>query len=261
MAENPKNPVKKNFFQRNFLFIIIILIIGAGLGYLYQNNLLTFQIPTKSSPIVEPTPSTPAVVAEDVQNNQLQEKVDRLENLIIELAQSVENIPQQEIIIPPQEPTPIEISNSEAYELILNINQIIINIDNQQIRNKHIQKLQSQYSFFQESKLEELLTLPDSSFLAQDLIASEKDYVENEFLNSARLAWLKKILANLFDVSVAKNNSSALSNYFNSIMNRNYDLALVAFDNLTSNQKSYFKSSYEIAKKFNENKIFLENMI
>ena len=70
MAENPKNPVKKNFFQRNLLLIIIILIIGAGLGYLYHNNLLTFQIPTKSSPIVEPTPSTPAVVAEDVQNNQ-----------------------------------------------------------------------------------------------------------------------------------------------------------------------------------------------
>ena len=44
-------------------------------------------------------------------------------------------------------------------------------------------------------------------------------------------------------------------------MNRNYDLALIAFDNLTSNQQSYFKSSYEIAKKFNENKIFLENMI
>lgn len=261
MAKSLNNPVKKNFFQRNVLLIIVIVIFFAVLGYLYQNNLLTFQSSAKSSQVVEPTPSKTTVVIEDVQNDKLQEKVDRLENLILELAKSVENIPQQEIIIPPQVPSPIEISNSEAYELILNINQIILNIDNQQIRNKHIQKLQSQYSFFNDDKLEELLTLPDSSFLAQDLISSESDYVKNEFLNSPSLSWLKKILANLFDVSIAKNNSSSLSNFMNSIMNQNYDLALIEFDNLTSNQQSYFKRSYEIAKKFNENKIFLENMI
>lgn len=261
MAKSPNNPNKKKFFQHNVLLIIVIVIFFAVLGYLYQNNLLTFQISAKSSQVVEPTPSKTTVVIGDVQNDKLQEKVDRLENLILELAKSVENIPQQEIIIPPQVPFPIEISNSEAYELILNINQIILNIDNQQIRNKHIQKLQSQYSFFNDNKLEELLTLPDSSFLAQDLISSERDYVKNEFLNSPRLSWLKKILSNLFDVSIAKNNSSSLSNFMNSIMNQNYDLALIEFDNLTLNQQSYFKSSYEIAKKFNENKIFLENMI
>jgi len=261
MSKNEDSPVKKNFFQRNFLLIFVIIIVFGVLGYLYQNNLLTFQIPKKSSSVIEPNLSKTTVVVDDVQNDKLQEKVDRLENLILELAESVENIPQQEIIIPPQKPTPIEISNSEAYELILNINQIIINIDNQQIRNKHIQKLQSQYSFFQDNKLEELLTLPDSSFLTQDLISSEKNYVENEFLNSTHLSWLKTILSNLFDVSVAKNNSSSLSNYMNSIMNHNYDSALIDFANLTLNQQSYFKSSYEIAKKFNENKIFLENMI
>ena len=261
MVKSPNNPVKKKFFQRNVLLIIVIVIFFAVLGYLYQNNLLTFQISATSSQVVEPTPSKTTVVIEDVQNDKLQEKVDRLENLILELAKSVENIPQQEIIIPPQVPSPIEISNSETYELILNINQIILNIDKQQIRNKHIQKLQSQYSFFNDNKLEELLTLPDSSFLAQDLISSERDYVKNEFLNSPRLSWLKKILANLFDVSIAKNNSSSLSNFMNSIMNQNYDLALIEFDNLTSKQQSYFKRSYEIAKKFNENKIFLENMI
>ena len=261
MAENQKNPDKKNFFQRNFILIFIILLIGAGLGYLYQNNLLTFQIPSKTSSILESVPPPDPVTEVNVENNQLQEKVDRLEKLIIELAQSVENIPQQEIIIPPPEPTSIEISNSEAYELILNINQIILYIDHQQIRNKHIQKLQSQYKFFQDNKLEELLTLPDSSFLIQDLSSSEKNYVDNEFLRKTSLQWLKQILANLFDVSVAKNNTNSLSLYMNSIINRNYDVALIEFDNLTTSQQSYFKNSYEIVKKFHENQIFLENMI
>ena len=62
------------------------------------------------------------------------------------------------------------------------INQIIINIDQQQDRNKHVQKLQNQYLFFQDNKFEELLTLPDYSYLLQELNKSEKSFVQNSLL-------------------------------------------------------------------------------
>ena len=45
----------------------------------------------------------------------------------------------------------ITLSNDEAYELILSINQIIINIDQQQIRNKNIQTSKSIFIFNEEN--------------------------------------------------------------------------------------------------------------
>ncbi|GIR66307.1 MAG: hypothetical protein CM15mP70_14140 [Pelagibacteraceae bacterium] len=69
----------------------------------------------------------------------------------------------------PEPPQQVVLSNDEAYELIFSINQIITNIDQQQIRNKNIQKLQNQYLFFNDQKFEELLTIPDYTYLLQQI--------------------------------------------------------------------------------------------
>ena len=49
--------------------------------------------------------------------------------------------------------------------------------------------------------------------------------------------------------------------YINALMNRKYDLALIEYEKLNSNQKIFFKSSYELAQDYNNQQIFLENMI
>ena len=156
MTENQKDSVKKSFWQRNlFLLIIISLVIVAGGVYLYQNKILTLSLSSQGNPnsknkdfVLEDER-----ISLDTNSLALQEKVDRLETLILELAQDVQNIPEPQIIQPEQEPTPVILSNEDAYELIITINQIIINIDQQQIRNKHVQKLQNQYLFFKTASL------------------------------------------------------------------------------------------------------------
>ena len=139
MAENQKDSVKKSFWQRNlFLLIVLFIIVAGGGGYLYQNNILTFQTTKQANnnetAVPDPVEVQPVL---DTNSQELQAKVDRLENLILELAENVQNIPQSTIVQPAEPPQQVVLSNDEAYELILSINQIITNIDQQQVRNKH----------------------------------------------------------------------------------------------------------------------------
>ena len=88
MAENQKDSVKKSFWQRNlFLLIVLFIIVAGGGGYLYQNNILTFQT-TKQADNNEAVVPDPVEVegVYDTNSQELQDKVDRLENLILELA-------------------------------------------------------------------------------------------------------------------------------------------------------------------------------
>src|SRR5210317_391386 len=263
MTENQKDSVKKSFWQRNlFLLIVLLLMALGGGGYLYQQNILTFKTTKQASnnEAVVPDPVEVQPVL-DANNQELQAKVDRLENLILELAENVQNIPLPTIVQPAEPPQQVVLSNDEAYELILSINQIITNIDQQQTRNKHIQKLQNQYLFFQDQKFEELLTLPDYTYLLQQINQSEQRFVKEEFMKNNNFSWLKKIIENLFEINIAKNTSTPMAAYINSLMNRQYDLALIEYEKLTPNQKIFFKSSYELAQAYNTQQIFLENMI
>ena len=228
MAENQKNSVKKSFWQRNlFLIIIILIILVFGGGYLYKNNILNLSLnsTTSSSPSnndtinKEPDPI-------DLNNKQIQDKVDRLENLILDLAKNIQSIPQPSEAQPEPEPQEIVLSNDEAYELIISINQIITNIDQQQLRNKQVQKLQNKYLFFHDEKFEELLTLPDYTYLLQQLSKSEQSFVQNEFMKNSNIQWLKKIISNIFEINIAKNKTNPLALYINAILNRQYTKAM-----------------------------------
>ena len=262
MTENQKDSVKKSFWQRNlFLLIVLFLMALGGGGYLYQQNILTFQTPQQlnnSDEIVSELAKTQPIL----DNNQvLQDKVDRLENLILQLAENVQNIPQSTIVQPAEPRQQVVLSNDEAYELILSINQIITNIDQQQTRNKHVQKLQNQYLFFQDQKFEELLTLPDYTYLIQQINQSEQKYIQEEFMKNDNFSWFKKIIENIFEINIAKNSTYPISGYLNALMNRQYDLALMEYEKLSPNQKIFFKSSFELAQAYDQQKVFLENMI
>ena len=262
MTENQKDSVKKSFWQRNlFLLIVLLLMALGGGGYLYQQNILTFQTPQQLNNI-EVITSDSAKDQPILDNNQeLQDKVDRLENLILQLAENVQNIPQSTIVQPAEPRQQVVLSNDEAYELILSINQIITNIDQQQTRNKHVQKLQNQYLFFQDQKFEELLTLPDYTYLIQQINQSEQKYIQEEFMKNDNFSWFKKIIENIFEINIAKNSTYPISGYLNALMNRQYDLALMEYEKLSPNQKIFFKSSFELAQAYNKQKVFLENMI
>ena len=264
MAENQKDSVKKSFWQRNlFLIIIILIIIVAGGGYLYKNNILKFTFFSKSP---TPNPVEREIITETSTtiasgNKELQDKVDRLENLILELAENVQNIPQTSNVESQQEPQQVVLTNDEAYDLILSINQIITHIDQQQLRNKQVQKLQNQYLFFRDQKFEELLTLPDYTYLLQQLSQSEQSFVQNEFMKNNNMKWMKNIISNIFEINIAKSKSSSLASYINAILNRQYANAIVEFEKLSSDQKIYFQSTYDLAQLYNTNQLFLENMI
>ena len=264
MAENQKDSVKKSFWQRNlFLIIILLIIIGAGGGYLYKNNILKFSFSSQSP---TPSPVKKEIITEiptiaDSGNKELQDKVDRLENLILELAENVQNIPQTSNVETKQEPQKVVLSNDEAYDLILSINQIITHIDQQQLRNKQVQKLQNQYLFFRDQKFEELLTLPDYTYLLLQLSQSEQNFVKNEFMKNNNMKWMKNIISNIFEINIAKSKSSSLASYINAILNRQYANAIVEFEKLSSDQKIYFQSTYDLALLYNTNQLFLENMI
>ena len=73
--------------------------------------------------------------------------------------------------------------------------------------------------------------------------------------------WIKKIISNIFDVNVAKSSSNPLALFINSILNRQYANALIEYEKLSSDQKNYFESTYQLVKTYNSNQIFLENMI
>ena len=262
MTENQKDSVKKSFWQRNlFLLIVLLLMALGGGGYLYQQNILTFQTPQQlnnSEEIVSELAKTQPILDN---NQELQDKVDRLENLILQLAENVQNIPQSTIVQPAEPRQQVVLSNDEAYELILSINQIITNIDQQQTRNKHVQKLQNQYLFFQDQKFEELLTLPDYTYLIQQINQSEQKYIQEEFMKNDNFSWFKKIIENIFEINVAKNSTYPISSYLNALINRQYDLALMEYEKLSPNQKIFFKSSFELAQAYDQQKVFLENMI
>ena len=262
MTENQKDSVKKSFWQRNlFLLIVLLLMALGGGGYLYQQNILTFQTPQQlnnSEEIVSELAKTQPILDN---NQELQDKVDRLENLILQLAENVQNIPQSTIVQPAEPRQQVVLSNDEAYELILSINQIITNIDQQQTRNKHVQKLQNQYLFFQDQKFEELLTLPDYTYLIQQINQSEQKYIHEEFMKNDNFSWFKKIIENIFEINVAKNSTYPISSYLNALINRQYDLALIEYEKLSPNQKIFFKSSFELAQAYDQQKVFLENMI
>jgi CHASE3 domain sensor protein len=262
MTENQKDSVKKSFWQRNFFLLIVLLLMAlGGGGYLYQQNILTFQTSQQlnnSEKIVSDLAKTQPILDN---NQELQDKVDRLENLILQLAENVQNIPQSTIVQPAEPRQQVVLSNDEAYELILSINQIITNIDQQQTRNKHIQKLQNQYLFFQDQKFEELLTLPDYTYLIQQINQSEQKYIQEEFMKNDNFSWFKKIIENIFEINIAKNSTYPISGYLNALMNRQYDLALMEYEKLSPNQKIFFKSSFELAQAYDQQKVFLENMI
>lgn len=262
MTENQKDSVKKSFWQRNlFLLIVLLLMALGGGGYLYQQNILTFQTSQQlnnSEKIVSDLAKTQPILDN---NQELQDKVDRLENLILQLAENVQNIPQSTIVQPAEPRQQVVLSNDEAYELILSINQIITNIDHQQTRNKHVQKLQNQYLFFQDQKFEELLTLPDYTYLIQQINQSEQKYIQEEFMKNDNFSWFKKIIENIFEINIAKNSTYPISGYLNALMNRQYDLALMEYEKLSPNQKIFFKSSFELAQAYDQQKVFLENMI
>jgi len=262
MTENQKDSVKKSFWQRNlFLLIVLLLMALGGGGYLYQQNILTFQTPQQlnnSEEIVSELTKTQPILDN---NQELQDKVDRLENLILQLAENVQNIPQSTIVQPAEPRQQVVLSNDEAYELILSINQIITNIDQQQTRNKHVQKLQNQYLFFKDQKFEELLTLPDYTYLIQQINQSEQKYIQEEFMKNDNFSWFKKIIENIFEINIAKNSTYPISGYLNALMNRQYDLALMEYEKLSPNQKIFFKSSFELAQAYDQQKVFLENMI
>ena len=262
MTENQKDSVKKSFWQRRlFLLIVLLLMALGGGGYLYQQNILTFQTPQQlnnSEEIVSELAKTQPILDN---NQELQDKVDRLENLILQLAENVQNIPQSTIVQPAEPRQQVVLSNDEAYELILSINQIITNIDQQQTRNKHVQKLQNQYLFFQDQKFEDLLTLPDYTYLIQQINQSEQKYIQEEFMKNDNFSWFKKIIVNIFAINIAKNSTYPISSYLNALINRQYDLALIEYEKLSPNQKIFFKSSFELAQAYDQQKVFLENMI
>ena len=143
----------------------------------------------------------------------------------------------------------------------MSINQIIVNIDQQQIRNKNIQKLQNQYLFFNEEKFKELLTIPDYTYSVQQLQINENTYVQNEFMKQNNFQWLKRIIEKIFEIQITKNSLEPLPSFINAMYNRQYTKAIIEYEKLNSNQKIFFKSSYELAQIYNDNQIFLENMI
>ena len=201
-------------------------IITVAGGYLYRNNLLIFdkaQFSKLNQETQSPNIQKEITTVNDLNNKELEDKVDRLESLILELAKNVQEIPQNTIVQSEPEPQQITLSNDEAYELILSINQIIVNIDQQQIRNKNIQKLQNQYLFFNEEKFKELLTIPDYTYSLQQLQINENKYVQNMFMKQNNFQWLKRIIENIFEIQITKNSLEPLPSFVNAM----YNLSLI----------------------------------
>jgi hypothetical protein len=97
--------------------------------------------------------------------------------------------------------------------------------------------------------------------LIQQINQSEQKYIHEEFMKNDNFSWFKKIIENIFEINIAKNSTYPISGYLNALMNRQYDLALMEYEKLSPNQKIFFKSSFELAQAYDQQKVFLENMI
>ena len=258
MSDNQKVSPKKGFFKRNSFLIIFLGVLVIGIGILYTNNNLFI------NSIIPKVEKTVELVIEEPQNNNkdLENKVANLESLIIQLSENIKKVesikPESQVIQPQQ--NIIEIKDFDAYELLKSMNLILLNIDNQQIRNSNVTKLQSQFMFFTEQRLQTLLSLPDSSFSQQQLLANEESYMKQNFMNKARLNWLKDIIQNIFNISISRKTDQPVGAFITAIENQNYAEAVINYSNLTSNQKISFKQSYDIAKSYEDQKAYLENL-
>ena len=58
-------------------------------------------------------------------------------------------------------------------------------------------------------------------------------------MKNNNFSWLKKIIENIFEINIAKNTSTPMASFINAIMNRQYDLALIEYEKLNSNQKIF----------------------
>ena len=79
-------------------------------------------------------------------------------------------------------------------------------------------------------------------------------------IRSYKINWLKNITQNVFKISVAKTSSTTVGLFISAIENKNYLSAVINYENLTVNQKFYFEETYKIAKAYEEQKSFLENL-
>mgnify|MGYP005714158147 FL=1 len=73
--------------------------------------------------------------------------------------------------------------------------------------------------------------------------------------------WFKRIIENIFEIKITKNPLEPLPSFINAMNNRQYAKAIIEYEKLNSNQKIFFKSSYQLAQIYNDNQNFLENMI
>jgi len=258
MSDNKKIPTSSSFLKRNFFIIVFITVLVIGGAYLYLNNKNFIQTITKTDPVIEPV-----IEAKKINpNKDLEMKVANLEKLILELSstmQEVQTKSSEQVIVQPQKNI-IEVKDLDAYELLKSMNMILLNIDDQQIRNSNVTKLQSQFMFFTEPRLQSLLSLPDSTFIQQQLSKNESRFIKEEFLKNTKINWLKNITQNVFKISVAKTSSTTVGLFISAIENKNYLSAVINYENLTVNQKFYFEETYKIAKAYEEQKSFLENL-
>ena len=63
--------------------------------------------------------------------------------------------------------------------------------------------------------------------------------------------WIKNYFK-YFDVHVAKSSSNPLALFINSILNRQYANALIEYEKLSSDQKTYFESTYQLVKTYSK---------
>ncbi len=258
MSHNQKITPNKSFFKRNSFLMVFISILVTGSGYLYLNNKGIIQNIFKVKEVTVPT----EVVKESNLNQDLEIKVANLENLIRELASNIQTAqsqsPEPQIIQPLQ--NIIEVKDLDAYELLKSMNLILLNIDNQQIRNNNVTKLQSKFMFFTEPRFQSLLSLPDSTFTRQQLLKNEASYIKKDFLENLKIHWFKKVTQNIFKITVSRKTTNPIGSFMTAVENRNYLNAVIHYKNLTSNQKIFFKETYEIARSYENQKNFLENL-
>ncbi|MAV82837.1 MAG: hypothetical protein CMI90_05190 [Pelagibacteraceae bacterium] len=258
MSDNKKVLPKKGFFKRNSFLLIFFGLLIVVVAFLYSNNNLNI-----NSIIQKPeTKEDPVIIQPENNNKELETKVANLEKLIQELSKNIKNAQSQKSetqVVQPQQNI-IEIKDLDAYELLKGMNMILLNIDNQQVRNNNVTKLQSQFMFFSKKRLQSLLNLPDTSFSKNELLVNEKKYMEHNFMNGTKLPWLKKIIKNIFEISISREIENPIGAFITSIENSNYSGAVVSYNNLTQKQKQFFQTSYNIAKSYEEQRAYLENL-
>ncbi|MDC0861897.1 hypothetical protein OAQ08_04810 [Alphaproteobacteria bacterium] len=258
MSDNKKISTNKGFLKRNFFIIVLMAVLVLGGAYLYLNSKNLIPNITNVKATIEPDIEKKEINP----NKELELKVADLEKLILDLASTMQQdqTKNSEPKITQPQQNIIEVKDLDAYELLKSMNLILLNIDNQKIRNINVTKLQSQFMFFTEPRLQSLLSLPDSTFTQQQLSKNENRFIKDEFLKNTKINWFKKIVENIFQISVAKTSSTSVGSFILAIENKNYSSAVINYENLTVNQKLFFKETYEIAKSYEEQKSFLENL-